>query len=149
MENPTTYQIPPSALLEVCFCHMTRRAARALTRAYDAALAATGLTVNQFTLLAAIAAGENVTVGKLSKLLSMEASTLSRNLQALRESGYLTWEDGRGRRAANISLSDAGRKALASAIPAWQDMQRGLTQKLGSAKAGTLLQNLEAAAAVI
>ncbi|TAL04231.1 MAG: MarR family transcriptional regulator [Rhodospirillaceae bacterium] len=132
---------------------MTRRAARAVTRAYDTALAPTGLTASQFTLLAAIAslgtAMAPATVARLSASLLMESSTLSRNLQALRDRGYLRWTSGSGRRAAHISLSDTGKKALAAAIPAWQDMQRQLTQRLGSGKAGALLENLEAAATAL
>jgi DNA-binding MarR family transcriptional regulator len=146
MDSADVFQIPPAALLEVCVCHMTRRAARAVTRAYDAALAAVGLTSSQFTLLATVAAAEPVSVGRLSEMLLMEASTLSRNLKALRALGHLVWQEGAGRRAALIELSAAGRKALGSAIPAWQDMQRTLTQRLGSGKASALLENLEAAA---
>lgn len=146
MDSPTAYQITPGALLEVCMCHTTRRAARALTRAYDTALAPTGLTAAQFTLLASIAAAGSVAIADLSGFLFMEASTLSRNLQALRKAELVHWQDGSGRRPAQISLSDAGHKALAAAIPAWQEIQRGLTQRLGSGKASALLENLETAA---
>jgi DNA-binding MarR family transcriptional regulator len=146
MDTPHIYQITPGALLEVCMCHMTRRAARALTRAYDAALAETGLTAAQFTLLAAIAAAGSVAIADLSGFLFMEASTLSRNLQALRKTGFVQWREGAGRRPARISLSETGHKTLAAAIPAWQEAQRGLTQRLGSGKAGALLENLETAA---
>jgi len=149
--SPTdAYQIPPSAVLEVCVCHMTRRAARAVTRAYDTALASTGLTSSQFTLLATIAAKAGtdkapVTVANLSAALLMDASTLSRNLGALRAKGYVLWREGAGRRAAHMALSDAGHKALAAAIPAWQEMQRQLTQRLGNGRASVLLETLEAA----
>lgn len=143
MDAPLTLPIAPTALLEVCVCHTTRRAARAVSRAYDAALAGTGLTSAQFTLLAAIAALDPVSITALSNFLHMEASTLSRNLQALRGSGLVVWQSGSGRRAAQITLSDSGHKALAAAIPAWQDVQRGLIQRLGSGKASALLENLE------
>ncbi len=43
------------AVGERCICLHTRMAARAVTRAYDAALAPLGLEGTQFTLLAAIA----------------------------------------------------------------------------------------------
>jgi DNA-binding MarR family transcriptional regulator len=125
---------------------MTRRAARALARSYDAAMAPTGLTSAQFTLLASIAAYGPVSISTLSEQLLMEASTLSRNLQGLRKADYLDWREGSGRRAAEITLSEAGLTALAAAIPAWQEMQRGLTRRLGSGKASALLENLEAAA---
>ena len=146
MDGPHTFQIAPTALLEVCMCHMTRRAARALSRAYDAALAATGLTSAQFTLLASVAAFGPVAISELSGLLLMEASTLSRNLQALRKAGFVNWREGSGRRPAQITLSESGHKALATAIPAWQDMQRAVTERLGSGKASALLENLEATA---
>ncbi len=93
-----------------------------------------------------IAAFGPVAISELSSHLLMEASTLSRNLRALRTAGYVEWQEGSDRRPAQISLSDEGHKALAAAIPAWQEMQRGLTQRLGSGKASALLENLETAA---
>jgi len=66
---------------------------------------------------------------RLSDLLLMEASTLSRNLQAPARQRLCALA-GRLRppRGAD-ELSDSGHKALAVAIPAWQEMQRSLTQR--------------------
>jgi DNA-binding MarR family transcriptional regulator len=135
--------VPPDAVLQVCLCHASRRAARALSRIYDAALAPLGLTSGQFALLTAIGAQGPVSIAKLSKIMLMESSTLSRNLAPLRQAGHLTWDGNSGRRAGTIALTFDGEQLLARAIVAWQTVQGGLSQKLGGSAAASLLQMLE------
>ena len=142
----TPLAVPPEAVLDVCLCHGSRRAARGLSRLYDAALTPLGLKAGQFNLLIAIAAAAPVTITRLSEIMLMEVSTLSRNLKPLRESGQVLSEGGSGRRAGHLSVTSAGFSILAAALPVWQDVQRQLTARLGSGVAGTLLQSLEAAA---
>jgi DNA-binding MarR family transcriptional regulator len=132
--------------LDVCLCHSVRRAARALSRLYDAALAPFGLKSGQFSLLTAIAAQGPVSVSRLGDIMRMDASTLSRNLKPLRAAGYLESDGASGRRAGQIALTSAGGKLLADALPAWQAVQSEVTRKVGSGTAGSLLQGLEATA---
>jgi DNA-binding MarR family transcriptional regulator len=138
--------ISPEAVIEVCLCHGARRAARALSRRYDAALAPHGVTSGQFALLAAIAANGPVAAARLVRLMRMEASTLSRNLQPLRRAGQVTVSGGAGRRGGQVALTDAGRRTLAAAIPAWQAAQGAVAARLGNATASALLDGLEKAA---
>jgi DNA-binding MarR family transcriptional regulator len=145
MEVPTTFPVPPEAVLDVCLCHCTRRAARALSRIYDAAFAPLGLKSSQFTLLTAIGAHAPVSVSRLSSIMLMDASTLSRNLRPLRRAGYLTGHDGAGRRAGTLELTAEGERLLGNAVAAWQTVQGAVTLKLGNA-ASHLLQLLDKAA---
>ena len=143
------FSVPPDAVLDVCLCHSVRRAARALSRLYDAALAPFGLKSGQFSLLTAIAALGPVSVTRLGEVMRMDATTLSRNLKPLRTAGTIETTGGSGRRAGQIELTAAGNRILADALPAWQAIQGQVTQKVGSGTAGALLQGLEAATKAI
>ena len=74
-----------------CLCFRARRAARTITRAYDAALRPTGLQATQVTLMNAIALGPEGAqpMGRLSEGLALEISTLTRNLRALQNAGHV------------------------------------------------------------
>ena len=147
MSNPAASPVPPAAVLDVCLCHAARRAARGISRMYDAALAPLGLKSGQFALLTAIAARAPATVSQLGEVMLMESSTLSRNLAPLRRAGYVTARGSRGRRAGSLELTSAGEAVLAAAVVAWQGVQSSLSQKLGGGTAATLLQLLERAGA--
>ena len=139
--------ISPDAVLEICLCHMTRRAARAVSRRYDKAFAELGLTANQFALLAAVAAGP-VSIGQLEAIMVADASTLSRNLSGLRRAGYLSLEGHGGRRAGALVLTASGHDLLAAAVPLWQRVQAEVSAQIGTGRASLLVQGLEAAAAL-
>ena len=129
--------ISAAAITEVCLCHHLRRSARAISRAYDRAFQPFGIKASQFNVLAAIAASEAVTLGKLTVILAMERTTLLRNLRPLQKAGFL---EGGGKQP--ISLTSTGRGLLSEASVAWRSAQRALTQRLGASRAGFLLQAL-------
>lgn len=143
MNAARPFPVPPEAVLDVCLCHASRRAARAVSRAYDTALAPLGLSSGQFALLAAIGAHGPTSVTRLSEVMLMEASTLSRNLAPLRRAGQISWDGSSGRRAGTITLTQDGERLLASAIATWQEVQGGLSRKLTGGAAANLLQLLE------
>ena len=143
--EPFQPPLQPGALIEVCLCHHTRRAARAVTRIFDEALLPVGLQASQFNILAAIGARDPTSVGELGRLLAMDRTTLSRNLKPLKEIGYITAEGGSGRRPDALTLTRDGSAILARASLLWRAAQGQLTQRLGSNQASVLLQALEAA----
>jgi len=67
-----------------------RRAARAVTQLYDAALRPSGLRITQFTLLQVLAtAGAPVTQGALGDFLAVDSTTLSRTLRPLERAKWI------------------------------------------------------------
>ncbi len=145
--DPESFQpaLQPGALIEVCLCHHTRRAARAVTRVFDEALLPTGLKASQFNILAVIAARDPTSAGEVARLLAMDRTTLSRNLKPLKEEGYVTAGGGSGRRPDTLTLTREGSAILARASLLWRTAQGEMTQRLGSNQSSILLQALEAA----
>ena len=138
--------IAPRAIVEVCFCHHTRRAARAISRVFDEALSPSSFRASQFNILAVIAARDHTSAAEVAGILAMDRTTLSRNLKPLRKAGYLTTDGGAGRRPDVLVLTAAGRGALDKASVLWREAQGRLTERMGASQAGMLLQMLEAAA---
>jgi DNA-binding MarR family transcriptional regulator len=116
---------------ENCVCLHTRMAARAITRAYDAALAPLGLEATQFTLLAAIAANPTRSVTEMADRLALERTSLSRNLAVLKKRGLVVSEPARGR-SVTCKVTAAGETLLAAALPVWRTVQAALEQHVGA-----------------
>lgn len=114
-----------------CMAQALRRATRAVSRAYDAALGPTGLTIGQLSTLAALDRDVPLRLGQLAEGLGMDRTTLNRNLAPLERQGLV---DSRpvpaDARARLLSLTAAGRRALTNAAPAWRRAQSTLGRKL-------------------
>ena len=107
-----------------CACATLRRATRALTAAYDAALAPSGLRLTQFSVLRTLARLGPVAVTRLAAEAALDRSTMGRNLDPLERRGLVLVTagetDGRERIA---RLTAAGEAAIAAALPAWRAAQ--------------------------
>jgi DNA-binding MarR family transcriptional regulator len=113
-----------------CACLKARKAARAVTRAYDKALRPVGLRVTQFTILGASSISGGTPLSKLASMLGLERTTMTRNLQLLERDGLIRLIDVDGR-TRNIELTNVGAARLAEALPLWEKAQDALRQKLG------------------
>ena len=119
-------------VMENCFCHRARMAARAVTRGYDQALRETGLRATQLAVLAAIAARGALSIKALADDLGMDRTTLTRNLRPLETLGYVAIGAEGRHRSRTLALTEAGDAALAAALPLWEQAQRALKQRLGA-----------------
>lgn len=63
-----------------CLCLASRRAARAITRAFDRELRVHGLRATQFTLLATLSLKGEQTIGELAAFIVTEKTTMLRNV---------------------------------------------------------------------
>ena len=73
---------------------------RAVTALYDEALRPHGLRVGQLNLLVAVARMGTARPGDLCRLLKMDKSTLSRDVEVMRRNGWLEVDDSAGREPA-------------------------------------------------
>ncbi|WP_439534759.1 MarR family winged helix-turn-helix transcriptional regulator [Polymorphobacter sp.] len=104
-----------------CLCFATHRAARALARRFDAALAPYGLTSGQFSLMMALNRPEAPRLGDLALFLAMDRTTLTANLKPLERAGLVSIQpDETDKRSRRPRLTRQGEAALAAAVPTWQ-----------------------------
>jgi DNA-binding MarR family transcriptional regulator len=138
-----------SELAEVadgCACKHLRRSARAVTQLYDETLRPSGLRITQFTLLVAVAIGEPVPITRLADALSLDRTTLARDLRPLTGRGLVEIRTGDDRRTRVVRLTGQGRDALERAYPLWQSAQARIVEQSPWPVLAAGLQEVAAAA---
>ncbi len=130
-----------------CTCFSVRKAARAVTQLYDAALEPSGLRATQFSLLASLRIGGPLTISRLAEAMVMDRTTLTRNLRPLDKQGLVSVAPGRDRRTRQVRLTARGRTRFTQAFPLWQRAQAQMAKGLGAARRKHLLSDLDMAVA--
>ena len=128
-----------------CLCLHTQRAARALARRFDEALRPVGLTGGQFSLLMSLNRPKPPPMGSVAALLAIDRTTLTANLKPLVRRGLVeTGADPADRRSRLLTLTDAGRALLQSAVPIWEGAHAEIEALLDEANADSLRAGLRA-----
>jgi DNA-binding MarR family transcriptional regulator len=116
-----------------------------LTRRYDEALRPVGLTSGQFSLLMSLNRPQPAAMADVAALLALDRTTLTANLKPLERRGLVEVLVGPGdKRSRRLTLTEAGRAALASAVPVWTRAQAQIEALVSPADAQTLLAALRA-----
>ena len=140
---------PSGPALRGCTNFKLRQITRAVTRRYDAAVAAAGLKTTQYSLLSHIAALGPVRPSDLAANMGLELSTLSRNLQPLVAQGWAVLGPGPDARTRLVSLTDAGRAKRTEAQRLWKQAQLQLNETLGEGRVTQLHQLIEESLALL
>jgi DNA-binding MarR family transcriptional regulator len=125
-----------------------RKAARALGRIYDEAMAPAGLRGTQFNLLVALSLAGEAPVVKVAEELGLDRTTLTRNLGPLERDGLVESVPDADRRVRRVRLTTRGHEALAAALPHWERTQRRVVAALGKTRWRELMDGLRAAASL-
>ncbi|MBI1400867.1 MarR family transcriptional regulator [Hyphomonas sp.] len=104
-----------------CLCLGVHRAARALARRFDQALAPFGISHGQYSLLMSLNRPNAPRLGEAADFLAMDRTTLTANLKPLERRGLVAIvPDKDDRRSRRLHLTDAGRDLLKAAVPVWR-----------------------------
>src|SRR5437899_12344345 len=98
-----------------CTNHKLRQLSRAVTRHYDAYIAAAGLKNTQYSLLSHVVQLGPIRPSDLAQRMRLDASTLTRNLQPLLAQGCLRQRPGDDARSRLAEATAAGRPTPAEA----------------------------------
>lgn len=129
--------------LDSCNCFASRKAARLITKMYEDHLAPAGLTSSQFALLAHLDETGSASIKHLVDALAMERTSIVRALQPLERDGFVVQKPDQDDARRNlVSLSAAGRRQLARAIPLWQAAQAEFERKFGAGMARQMRESL-------
>lgn len=126
-----------------CLCLHVQRAARALARRFDDALRPLGLTNGQFSLMMSLNRPKPPDMGTVSSLLGMDRTTLTAALKPLQRRRLLKIAaDPEDRRSRIVTVTPAGRRLLARAIPVWRRAHHALETLLPDGEPDRLRKNL-------
>jgi DNA-binding MarR family transcriptional regulator len=111
--------------IDGCHCSAVRKAARQISRMYDAYLQPTGLRNTQFLILAALDELGSAAVSELAERLDLERTAMGKMVGFLERDGFVGIQpspaDGRSR---IVELTAEGRRLHGEAALLWSEAQR-------------------------
>jgi DNA-binding MarR family transcriptional regulator len=129
-----------------------RRLSRTVARGYDADMRPLELTESQYTLLSHVVRLGPIAPGALAQALGLDPSTLTRNLRALLDAGWIaqTSPEGRAdRRTRPLVATPAGADLRARAQQRWRISQERINRVLGPDRVVALHTLLDECAALL
>lgn len=115
----------------LCVLDNARKAARAVSRHYDRLARQVGMTAGQFSVLVAIMQTRNETTGELAERLSMDRTTLVRNIALLERKKLVESARTGDARGKSYLLTGEGKALLERALPLWRQAQADVETLLG------------------
>lgn len=134
----------------MCACNQLRRATRGITQLYEIGMASSGLKVTQLPILVALRSEGDLPVTTLASALSLDRTTLTRNLRVLEQRGLIrTVEHESDARVRMVSLTLGGYRALSGALTQWEEVQSVVEARFGKPRLRALYDELAALAAAV
>lgn len=129
--------------IDQCNCFTVRKAARQITRLYDAYLQPSGLRITQFLTLATLNEQKTASVNALAERLDIERTAMGKMIGFLERDGFVrvrpSPEDGRIRIA---ELTADGMALFERAAPLWREAQHQFSAMNGATNVDTLRRSL-------
>jgi DNA-binding MarR family transcriptional regulator len=114
-----------------CTNFKLRQLMRRVGQHYDLEMARIGLKTTQYSLLSYVLKLGPVRPGDLAKAMTMDASTLTRNLKPLIAAGWVELASGPDGRSRSVSITPAGRDKRTEAQRRWKVAQQSINALLG------------------
>jgi DNA-binding MarR family transcriptional regulator len=114
-----------------CVAVRLRMLNRVVTNFYDDALRPLGVKISQLNLLIVTAKLGLARPAQVCQILQLDTSTLSRNVERMRENGWLEVVPEEDARAQPFRLTAQGKRLIEKAVPAWEEAQRQATELIG------------------
>ncbi len=126
-----------------CTNFRLRQLTRRVSQHFDHIIAASGLKTTQYSLLSHIERLGPLRPGELAAAMSMDASTLTRNLKPLLARGWAVLGPGLDGRSRVVGATAAGRAKRAEAGRHWKKAQLEINERLGIERVAHLHDVLE------
>lgn len=126
-----------------CTSFKLRRLTRRVTQHFDRIVGAAGIRTTQYSLLSHLERLGPIRPGELAHAMSMDASTLTRNLRPLLEQGWAETGPGADGRSRVVAATQAGRAKRAEAAREWKRAQLQVNARLGAERVVRLHALLE------
>lgn len=115
-----------------CLCLHARRASRHFSKIFDEYFRPEGLNTNQYSLLSCISKLPEPSITDISRLLCMEQTTVTRNIEMLCKLGLVYKTDhADDTRKKLIRLTEVGEQKLRHAHDAWEKAQNAMKEQIG------------------
>ncbi|MFM0488182.1 MarR family winged helix-turn-helix transcriptional regulator [Paraburkholderia graminis] len=129
--------------VDQCNCFAVRKAARQISRLYDACLQPSGLRITQFLILATLNEQRSASVNALAERLDIERTAMGKMIGFLERDGFVTMRpsptDGRIR---IVELTPEGADLFERAAPLWREAQHQFSVLNGPKNVAVLRRSL-------
>ena len=125
-----------------CIAMRVRRLNRVVTKIYDDSLRPLGLRTAQQTILVAISLMKTPTPTDIERRLSLDKSTVSRNVERMQRRGWVAFVPGEDGRSHSLKLTAKGTKLLRESTVLWHVAQKRAASLLGKERVTALLRIL-------
>ena len=116
-----------------CACTSVRRAARVLTRAYDASLKPSGMNITQLAVMRTVRRHPGDPLTHVAESLMMDRTSLYRELASLQRKKWISLKDEGDGRSRNATITEKGSGVLAKADSDWAIIQSAIVDRFGRA----------------
>ena len=127
-----------------CVCTSVRKAARAVSRGYDAALGPQDLNANRLAILRTIARAGELPLSRLAEALVMDRTSLYRAIGPMVRSSWIAVDAAPRGRARIARLTALGRDVMDGAAAPWEAAQTALVEAFGVERWRSLQRELQA-----
>lgn len=131
-----------------CVCSDLRKATRVVTRLYDDALAAYGLTVTQFAILRTTTRLGEPTLSELARAMVMDRTSLYRTLGPMAEHGWIEIAPAASGHVKRALVTAAGRELMQTSEAGWQAVQDRFVEAFGAIEWAQISAGLQKVLAV-
>jgi len=125
-------------MAEECIAVRLRLINRAVTSLYDECLRPYGLRVSQANILVALSLRGRARPVEISRMLRLEKSTLSRDVEVMRRNGWVESAPPEGRGKQLLRVTKQGLELLRRIAPAWDEAQAKAQELLGGEGVGAV-----------
>jgi DNA-binding MarR family transcriptional regulator len=115
-----------------CVAVRVRLINRVVSAIYDEALRPFSVRITQVNILSAVSLLEDARPAVIARILRIEKSTLSRDVELMKKHGWIQSDPPAGGRNQTIRLTADGRKLLTKIEPAWEHAQAEAKSLIGA-----------------
>ncbi|MGB9713121.1 MAG: MarR family winged helix-turn-helix transcriptional regulator [Dissulfurimicrobium sp.] len=126
-----------------CIAVRVRLLNRIITNIYDTAMRPYGISLNQASILTIILITGGARYGDICRILHMEKSTLSRNIERMKKNNWIDSIKEGGSGFAVVKITPKGESVLEKAYLAWAKAQDDTLSCLGRDGANALMKLTE------
>ena len=133
-----------------CACLHIRRADRQISHFYDKCLRPAGIRSTQYGMLRCVAQLPEPYISDIGRILSMDQTTVTRNVEKLEKLGLVTTgTHPQDPRKKIVELSVAGKAKLEESLPLWEKAQKHIKSRMSDDDFNNLLQLLAKLSATV
>ena len=114
-----------------CIAVRIRLINRVISSVYDEAMRPHGLRISQGNILVLVAQAGRARPAEICRLLRIEKSTLSRDVELMKRQGWVESDPPAGGRNQTLSLTAQGQGLLEAIFPAWEKAQARALELIG------------------